>query len=80
MILVANGIPCRNGKKLTDGIVYSVLDSICEKQGEDRADASIGVEGKIKVNGSIFKEARDSIPNRLIQHSIHYHLVHYTVS
>jgi hypothetical protein len=24
MILVANGIPCRNGKKLTDGIVYGV--------------------------------------------------------
>jgi hypothetical protein len=27
MILVANGIPCRNGKKLTDGIVYDRVDS-----------------------------------------------------
>lgn len=27
IILVANGIPCRNGKKLTEGIVYSRVDS-----------------------------------------------------
>ena len=34
MILVANGIPCRKGRKLTDGIVYSMYKIVdaCEKQ------------------------------------------------
>jgi hypothetical protein len=41
MILVANGIPCRNGRKLTDGIVYDRVDSRCmrktsRKRGQTR--------------------------------------------
>ena len=48
MILVANGIPCRNGKKLTDGIVYG-SSSVCEKQVIGQTRQLLDREGRLRL-------------------------------